>query len=184
MNTNTQTAIFAGGCFWCTEAVFQNIKGVISATSGYIGGSMEDANYSKVSSGKTDHAEAIQIEFDPQIISYKELLYVFFYTHNPTTLNQQGADTGTQYRSGIFYFDDEQKKTIDKVVEELTQEHIFDTEIVTEINPATEFFSAESYHQNYFRENQDKPYCQIVIFPKIEKLKAKFLHILKDDRVL
>lgn len=179
-----EKAIFAGGCFWCTEAVFENIKGVIKVTSGYIGGSVSMPSYDQVSMGKTGHAEAIEIEFDSEIISYKELLYIFFYTHNPTTLNQQGADTGTQYRSALFYFSDKQKSEIDSVVKELSDEKVFEKEIVTEILLVTEFYPAETYHQNYFKENQDKPYCQIVIFPKIEKLKAKFSHLLKDDRVL
>ncbi len=179
-----QKAIFAGGCFWCTEAVFQNLKGVQSVTSGYIGGKVENPTYDQISMGKTGHAEAIQIEFDSEEISYKELLYVFFYTHNPTTLNQQGADTGTQYRSAIFYFSDEQKSDIESVMSELISEKVFDIEIVTEINPVTEFYNAEDYHQNYFKDNAEKPYCQIVIFPKIEKLKSKFSHLLKNDRAI
>lgn len=176
----TQKAIFAGGCFWCTEAVFQNLKGVASVTSGYIGGANANPTYDQVSSGKTGHAEAIQIEFDPSLITYKELLYVFFYTHNPTTLNQQGNDVGTQYRSAIFYLSEEQKGNIESVMAELGSEGVFDKEIVTDVLPATEFYAAEAYHQNYYRENADKPYCQIVIFPKIEKLKAKFSHLLKN----
>jgi peptide-methionine (S)-S-oxide reductase len=180
----TEKAVFAGGCFWCTEAVFQNLKGVISVVSGYIGGTVKNPSYDQVSMGKTGHAEAIEIEFDSSVISYKELLYVFFYTHNPTTINQQGADVGTQYRSAIFYMTDEQKDMINLVVQELENEKIFDSEIVTEINPMQEFYSAEKYHQNYFNENQEKTYCQIIIFPKIEKLKSKFSHLLKDDRTI
>lgn len=179
-----QKAIFAGGCFWCTEAVFQNLKGVIKVTSGYVGGSVKNPSYDQVSIGKTGHAEAIKIEFNPEVITYKDLLNVFFYTHNPTTLNQQGADTGTQYRSAIFYFDEGQKNDIDSVMKNLIEEKIFDKEIVTEINPVEEFYTAEEYHQNYFKNNSEKPYCQIVIFPKIEKLKSKFSHLLKDDRAI
>lgn len=180
----SQKTIFAGGCFWCTEAVFQNLKGVEKVTSGYIGGTIDNPSYDQVSIGKTGHAEAIEIEFDPGQVSFRDLVYVFFYTHNPTTLNQQGADVGTQYRSAIFYFTDEQKQIIESVIKELENEMVFDGPIVTEIKPTTEFFPAESYHQNYFAENQEKPYCQIVIFPKIEKLKSKFSHLLKDDRAI
>ena len=128
-----EKAIFAGGCFWCTEALFINVKGVQKVVSGYIGGNNENPTYEQVSTGKTGHVEAIQIEFDPQMISYKELLYIFFYTHNPTTLNQQGADIGTQYRSAIFYFSDEQKKSIEEIIQELTNEKIFDKEIITDM---------------------------------------------------
>lgn len=176
----TEKTIFAEGCFWCTEAVFQNLRGVTSVVSGYIGGANANPTYQQVSSGTTGHAEAIEITFDSEQISFKELLYVFFYTHNPTTVNQQGNDVGTQYRSGIFYINDEQKLIIDEVIGELEGEHVFDMPIVTDVLPATEFYPAEGYHQNYFNENADKPYCQIIIFPKIEKLKAKFSHLLKD----
>ena len=177
---NIQTAIFAGGCFWCTEAVFQDLKGVTSVVSGYIGGSNANPTYDQVSSGITGHAEAIKIEFDSSEISYKELLYVFFYTHDPTTLNQQGNDIGTQYRSAIFYTSDAQKADVESFISELTSERVFDKEIVTDVLPVTEFYPAEGYHQNYFKENAEKPYCQIIIFPKIEKLKAKFTHLLNN----
>ncbi len=179
-----EKAIFAGGCFWCTEAIFQNLRGVINVTSGYIGGTIDNPTYDQVSMGKTGHTEAIEIEFDSDEITYKELLYVFFYTHNPTTLNQQGADTGTQYRSAIFYYNDVQKELIESVIHELTKEKIFDKDIVTEVNPIAPFYTAEEYHQNYFAENSEKPYCQIVIFPKLEKLKSKFSHLLKNDRAI
>lgn len=179
-----EKAIFAGGCFWCTEAVFQNLKGVSKVTSGYIGGTISNPTYDQVSMGKTGHTEAIEIEFNSEEITYKELLYVFFYTHNPTTLNQQGADTGTQYRSAIFYYNDIQKELIESVMRELTEEKIFDKEILTEVNPVVPFYTAEKYHQNYFAENSEKPYCQIVIFPKLEKLKSKFSHLLKNDRAI
>jgi peptide-methionine (S)-S-oxide reductase len=180
----TEKAIFAGGCFWCTEAVFQNLKGVSNVISGYIGGTVQNPSYDQVSMGKTGHTEAIEIEFDPSVISYKELLYVFFYTHNPTTINQQGADIGTQYRSAIFYNSNDQKDMISLVMEELKNEGIYNTDIVTEVNPAEKFYLAETYHQNYFNQNKEKTYCQIVIFPKIEKLKSKFSHLLKDDRAI
>lgn len=177
---NTERALFAGGCFWCTEAVFQDVRGVLRVTSGYIGGVTERPSYEQVSSGQTGHAEAIEIVFDPTQISYRELLYIFFYTHNPTTLNQQGNDVGTQYRSAIFYTSQEQKAEIKAVMEELEQEHVFAEPVVTEVVPEAQFYPAEQYHQNYFKENSEKPYCQIVIFPKVEKLKAKFAHLLKD----
>lgn len=175
----TERAIFAGGCFWCTEAVFQDLKGVSSVVSGYVGGQTENPSYEQVSSGRTGHAEAIEITFDPAVILYRELLYVFFYTHNPTTLNRQGNDVGTQYRSAVFYTSEEQKHAIDDVMRELTDEHVFDQPIVTEINTEMPFYKAEDYHQKYFKENPEKPYCQIIIFPKIEKLRAKFSHLLK-----
>jgi peptide-methionine (S)-S-oxide reductase len=180
MDTHTQRAIFAGGCFWCTEAVFQDLKGVVSVTSGYVGGSTERPTYEQVSSGKTGHAEAIEIVFDPEQVSYKELLYVFFYTHNPTTPGRQGNDVGTQYRSAIFYTSEEQRSQIEEVMRELEAEKVFDEPVVTEVLPEAPFYSAEEYHQNYFKENPEKPYCQIVIFPKVEKLRAKFSHLLKD----
>lgn len=179
-----QKAIFAGGCFWCTEAVFVNLKGVQHVVSGYIGGTVENPTYEQVCNGNTGHVEAIQIEFDSEQITYTDLLYVFFYTHNPTTVNQQGNDIGTQYNSAIFYFDQKQKEDIEKVIQQLEEEKVFDKKIITDVRKAETFYSAEKYHQNYYEENSDKPYCQIVIFPKIEKLKNKFKHLLKDDRVL
>lgn len=181
---NTKKAIFAGGCFWCTEAIFQNLKGVLSVVSGYIGGTEPFPTYSKVSTGLTGYNEAIEIEFNPLEISFKELVYVFFYTHNPTTLNQQGVDSGTQYKSAIYYFSEEQKRIVEEVQTELEHENIFESKIVTELNPVMQFYPAEKYHQNYFNENPTKSYCEIVIFPKIEKLKAKFSHLLKDDRTV
>lgn len=179
-----QYAIFAGGCFWCTEAVFKNLIGVKQVTPGYIGGTPETATYEMVSSGTTEHVEAIRIMFDPTQITYRDLLHVFFYTHNPTTLNKQGADTGTQYRSAIYYASLEQKECITQVMDELQREGIFDNPIVTEVHAldAFEFFDAEQYHHDYFESNPQKPYCQIVIFPKIQKLRAKFSHLLSDDR--
>lgn len=179
MDTTSERAIFAGGCFWCTEAVFQDLKGVSSVRSGYVGGSVENPTYEQVSSGRTGHAEAIEIIFDPAQISYRELLYVFFYTHNPTTLDRQGNDVGTQYRSAVFYTSKEQKREIESVLRELETEKVFADPVVTEIRPEAPFYTAEEYHQNYFKENSEKPYCQIVIFPKVEKLKAKFSHLLK-----
>lgn len=179
-----EKAIFAGGCFWCTEAVFQNLKGVISVQSGYTGGTVANPTYEQVCNGNTGHVEAIEIEFNPEEISYRDLLYVFFYTHNPTTVNRQGNDIGTQYNSVIFYFNEKQKEEIQKIIRELEEEKVFDEKIITEIRQAEIFYPAEHYHQNYFAQNQDKPYCQIIIFPKIEKLRNKFKHLLKDDRVL
>lgn len=157
------------GCFWCTEAVFQQLKGVTKVTSGYSGGDMDNPSYDDVSSGSSGHAEVTQIEFNPGEISYKDLLYVFFHIHNPTTMNRQGADVGTQYRSVIFYHDDEQKKVAEEALIEAQKD--YDEKIVTEIVPFQSFYPAEKYHQNYYKNNQDFPYCQIVIDPKIQKLK-------------
>jgi peptide-methionine (S)-S-oxide reductase len=175
-----EEAVFAGGCFWCTEALFKSLKGVISVTSGYSGGSMENPSYEKVSGGATGHAEAIKIEFNPNVISYGDLLTVFFNTHNPTTLNRQGDDVGTQYRSVIFYTSDAQKIAAEKFVAELTESKAYDKPIVTEIKPFAKFYPAESYHQNYYEQNKNAPYCEIVIAPKIEKLQKRFSALLKN----
>jgi peptide-methionine (S)-S-oxide reductase len=172
-------AVFGGGCFWCTEALFKSLKGVISVKSGYAGGNEADANYARVSSGQTGHAECIQIEFDPEKIDYGDLLSVFFNTHDPTTLNQQGADIGTQYRSVIFYTTLEQKTEAENLIKELNEAHAYEKSVVTELEPLTAFYEAEDYHKNYYEEHPEAAYCQIVIAPKLEKLQKRFGELLK-----
>ena len=174
-------ATFGNGCFWCTEAVFQRLKGVHSVTSGYSGGSVKDPTYRQVCTGTTGHAEALQITYDPASISYEELLEVFWQTHDPTTLNRQGNDVGTQYRSVIFYHSDKQKELAQEYKKKLNVSGAFAQPIVTEIVPFTEFYRAEDYHQNYFNEHPDEPYCRIMITPKLEKLKKVFHDKLKIE---
>lgn len=183
-----QKATFGGGCFWCTEAIFKRIKGVLSVESGYAGGDMENPSYEKVSSGKTGHAEAVQLTFDPKVISFEKLLEIFWATHDPTTKNRQGADVGTQYRSVIFYHNDDQKKIAEKSKEE--HKNDFREKIVTDILPFKKFYKAEEYHQNYYDTYQqavafgDKfanSYCSLVIDPKIQKLIAKFNDQVKEE---
>ena len=175
----TEIATFAGGCFWCTEAVYEHIKGVISVTSGYTGGTFKNPTYKEITTGKTGHAEAIQIKYNPAEVSYNDLLYIFFLTHDPTTLNKQGADIGTQYRSAIYYHSEEQKELALKMIELIENEKIYKSKIVTEIQSATIFYKAEDYHQNYYENNKFQPYCQVVINPKIDKLKKLFKEKLK-----
>lgn len=174
-----ETATFAGGCFWCTEAIFKRLKGVESVISGYSGGKVENPTYEEVCSGTTGHAEAIQIEFDSKTISYEKLLEVFFKLHDPTTLNKQGNDVGSQYRSAIFYHNEEQRKLAEKIKSKMQK--IYEDKIVTEIVPFSDFYKAEGYHQNYFESNKNAPYCQVVIDPKIQKLYKEFGKITKDD---
>lgn len=174
-----EIATLGEGCFWCSEAIFQRLKGVIKVESGYSGGNVPNPSYEAVCTGKTGHAEVVQITFDPLIISYKELLEIFFSTHDPTTLNRQGADVGTQYRSVIFYHNDEQRKTAEKLKEELNKSKIWENPIVTEISPFKNFYKAEDYHQNYYNNNSHQPYCSFVISPKLEKLKKYFKSKLK-----
>lgn len=176
-----EIATFAGGCFWCTEAVFKRLKGVISVVSGYSGGTTENPTYEDVCSGKTGHAEAIQITFDPSIISYALLLDVFWATHNPTTKNQQGNDIGTQYKSVIFYHSEKQKQIAQDSKTKLEKEDRYKDPIVTEIVPFTAFYKAEGHHQNYYDRNQQYPYCQFVIDPKIQKLYKDFKDDLKEE---
>jgi peptide-methionine (S)-S-oxide reductase len=173
-------ATFAGGCFWCTEAVFLELKGVYSVTSGYIGGTVPNPTYKDVCTGLTGHAEAIQIEYDPTIVSFQQLLEVFFATHDPTTLNRQGADVGTQYRSGIFVHDPEQQRIAVEIIRALDQRRVFPGRIVTEVTPASTFYPAEDYHQNYFANNPFQPYCQAVAAPKVAKVRKAFKELLKD----
>ncbi len=174
-----QVATFGNGCFWCTEAVFQNLEGVEKVESGYSGGSKPNPTYEAVCSGLTGHAEVLQITYDPQKISFDELLEVFWKTHDPTTLNRQGADVGTQYRSVIFYHDDEQRRLSEAYKQKLDAAGAFPRPIVTEISPLKAFFKAEDYHQNYFNQNGHNPYCQMVVRPKVEKFQKVFAGKLK-----
>jgi peptide-methionine (S)-S-oxide reductase len=178
---NIQKITFGNGCFWCTEAIFQTLKGVTSVTSGYMGGHTKNPTYAEVCTGDTGHAEVIQLEYDADIISFDELLLVFFRTHNPTTLNRQGNDVGTQYRSAIFYHIDEQRQQSEAMIKTLTAEKVFDKPIVTEITPASEFYKAEDYHQNYFAENSSKSYCAFVIQPKLNKFAKEFTDKIKPE---
>ncbi len=172
-------ATLAGGCFWCTEAIFARLKGVSSIQPGYAGGQDQSPTYDEVSAGNTGHAEAIQFFYDPEIISYADLLRIFFHLHDPTTLNRQGPDTGTQYRSAIFFHDAQQEKTTREMIRELQPE--FDQPIVTEIRPYQTFYLAEDYHHDYYRQHGDAPYCQLVIEPKIKKLLAKYRDRVKPE---
>lgn len=176
-----EIATLAGGCFWCTEALFKRLKGVSSVLPGYTGGTTESPTYEDVCEGTTGHAEAIQIVFDPTQISYEKILQVFFHTHNPTTLNQQGNDHGTQYRSAIFYHTDVQKNTAQKIIREIEKEKVYDGAIVTEIVPFTVFYEAENYHKNYFDNNDTAPYCNIIISPKIHKLLNLYSNDVKSE---
>lgn len=169
----------AGGCFWCLEAVFDEVKGVESVESGYMGGTTANPNYEQVCSGKTGHAEVVQIAFDPAMVSFKEILEVFFVMHDPTTLNRQGNDAGTQYRSAIFYHSPEQKVQAEQVINNLNGAHIWSSPIVTEVVPAQTFYHAEGYHQDYFLRNPAQPYCMLVVAPKVAKLRKHFLGKLK-----
>ncbi len=172
-------AVFGGGCFWCTEAVFERLQGVESVTSGYTGGNVANPTYEQVSSGTTRHAEVIKIKYDPTQIQYEDLLNVFFATHDPTTLNKQGNDSGTQYRSAIFYSDHSQATTAKKYIEDLDKSGTFKSPIVTEIKSLGDFFPAEDYHQKFYDNNSKYPYCTFVIDPKVAKLREKFAHLLK-----
>jgi len=174
-----QVATLAGGCFWCLEAVFDELQGVVSVESGYSGGHVPYPTYQQVCEGDTGHAEVVQITFDPEIISYRDLLRVFFTIHDPTTLNRQGNDIGTQYRSAIFYHDEEQKKIAEEVIAELEAAHVWDDPIVTEVTPFEAFYRAEEYHQEYFARNRFQPYCQFVVAPKVAKFRQKFTEKLK-----
>lgn len=175
------TAFFAGGCFWCTEAIFQRLKGVVKVTSGYIGGNVADPTYEEVCDKTTGHAEAVQILFDPQIISFDELLEVFFKTHDPTTLNRQGNDAGTQYRSVVFYTNLVQKEKTEYYIKQLNIEKVYPNPIVTFVVAASPFYTAESYHQNYYNNNSSQGYCRYVIQPKLEKFEKIFKDKLKTN---
>jgi len=181
MNTNLHTATLAGGCFWCLEAVFDDVKGVHGVESGYAGGAMANPSYREVCNGNTGHAEVVQIHFDPSVVSYHDLLNVFFAIHDPTTMNRQGADVGTQYRSAIFYHDDEQKMVAEELVKSLNAQKIWDKPIVTEVAKLDKFYMAEDYHQEYFARNPYQPYCQAVVAPKVSKFRKHFLEMLKKQ---
>ena len=175
----TEQATLAGGCFWCLEAVYDQLKGVEKVDSGYTGGRRPNPTYEQVCTGVTGHAEAVQITYDPQKISYGDLLDIFFTIHDPTTLNRQGADIGTQYRSAIYYHNDEQKRIAEQKIAELTEQNIWDNPIVTEIAPLTEYYMAEEYHRDYYERNPAAGYCQVVIAPKVAKARKQFLEKLK-----
>jgi peptide-methionine (S)-S-oxide reductase len=180
MNTsNHEVATLAGGCFWCLDAVFRGLKGVEQVVSGYAGGTVPNPSYEAVCTGRTGHAEVVQVTFDPAILSYRDLVEVFFGIHDPTTLNRQGADVGTQYRSAIYYHSLEQERTAREVIAALEREQVFDAPIVTEVAPATEFYPAEEYHQDYFRRNPGQGYCRAVIAPKVAKFRKEHLERLK-----
>ncbi len=174
-----ETAIFAGGCFWCTESIFKSLKGVEKVVPGYTGGKIKNPTYEQVCNGDTGHAEAVKITYDPGQISYEELLQVFFATHDPTTLNRQGNDVGTQYRSAIFYTTSKQKELAAAYIKFLNESNVFDDYIVTEVVPEAPFYEAEDYHKNYLENNPDNPYCQFVVLPKLEKFRKKFKSKLK-----
>ncbi len=178
-STTTETATLAGGCFWCLEAVFNELRGVERVVSGYAGGEVPRPTYQAVCEGTTGHAEVTQITFDPKVASFKELLQVFFTIHDPTTLNRQGADVGTQYRSAIFYHTPEQREAAEQVVAELEAARVWDQPIVTEVAPLPEFYPAEDYHQEYFQRNQNQPYCRAVVAPKVAKFRSKFMEQMK-----
>lgn len=176
-----ETATFGAGCFWCTEAVFQKLKGVSRVESGYMGGTLENPTYKDVCNGDTGHAEVIQVDYNPEEISFEELLLVFFKTHDPTTLNRQGNDIGTQYRSAIFYHTTEQRDQANEMIDNLTKDLVFDRPIVTEVVPVSDFYKAEGYHQNYFNLNSGQSYCAFVIQPKLDKFIKQFKDKLKTE---
>lgn len=175
-----ETIVFGGGCFWCTEAVFKMIKGVSSVVPGYSGGTVPNPTYEQVSSGNTGHAECTKVDYDPSQVSFRNLLTVFFGSHDPTTLNRQGNDTGTQYRSVIFYTTESQKEEIEKYIKEINDSNELGRAIVTEVLPLGEFYEAEDYHKDYFANNPGNPYCSIVINPKLEKVQKEFRELLKE----
>ena len=175
----TETAVLGGGCFWCLEAVYQEMEGVLSVESGYMGGKTANPTYEDVCSGRTGHAEVVRVTFDPDITPFREVLEVFFAIHDPTTRNRQGNDVGTQYRSVIFYTSDEQRHTAEQIIRELDAERVWSNPIVTEIQPATAFYRAEDYHQEYFRNNPQQPYCSYIVAPKVQKFRKKFAGKLK-----
>ena len=179
MGNDLMVATLAGGCFWCLEAVYDELKGVESVESGYSGGQVPNPSYEDVCDGDTGHAEVVQIHFDPSVISYADLLHVFFTIHDPTTLNRQGNDVGTQYRSAIFYHNEEQKRTAEEVIREIEAEKVWNAPIVTEVKPFDQFYMAEKYHQEYFKNNPFQGYCRVVIAPKVTKFRQKFVDRLK-----
>ncbi len=180
---NLEKATFAGGCFWCTEAVFQQLKGVSRVTSGYIGGQTVNPTYEQICSGDTGHAEATEIAYDPKEITFAELLEVHFKTHDPTSLNRQGNDVGTQYRSSVFYHTPQQKAAAEEIISELNEQKVYSDPIVTEVVPASEFYVAEAYHQDYYSNNPRQGYCAMVITPKVEKFRKIFADKIREDSV-
>jgi peptide-methionine (S)-S-oxide reductase len=180
-NKTTQIATLANGCFWCSEAIFKRLKGVKSVLPGYSGGMVENPSYEEVCTGKTGHAESIQIEFDPTVTPYEKILDVFWHTHDPTTLNRQGNDVGTQYRSAIFYHDQKQKELAEKSKRDLEKAGVYKNPIVTEITPFKNFYVAEDYHKNYYEEHQDAPYCNFVIDPKMQKLLLNYRNDVRKE---
>ncbi|MDR5683727.1 MAG: peptide-methionine (S)-S-oxide reductase MsrA [Armatimonadota bacterium] len=174
-----EVATLAGGCFWCLEAVFDEVRGVVNVVSGYAGGHVPNPAYEQVCTGTTGHAEVVQVTFDPEVISYRDLLQIFFAIHDPTTPDRQGPDVGPQYRSAIFYHDDRQRRIAEQVIEELGSRGIWDDPIVTEVTPLQAFYPAEDYHQEYFRRNPDQPYCRAVVAPKVAKFRREHLDRLK-----
>lgn len=183
MGTNSQTVVLAGGCFWCIEAIFDDLQGVLSVESGYSGGHLPNPTYRQVCSGETGHAEVVRVTFDPALISYDDLLRVFFTIHDPTTLNRQGHDIGTSYRSAIFYLDEEQKHAAQAVIAELSAARLWADPIVTEVTPFEAFYLAEDYHQEYFANNPSQPYCAAVVAPKVAKFRKQYTERLKKNRV-
>jgi len=181
MNTNYEMITLAGGCFWCLEAVYDEVKGVISVDSGYSNGNVANPTYKAVCTGLTGHAEVVKIVYDPAVISTRDILNVFFAIHDPTTLNRQGADVGTQYRSGIYYHTPEQKEIAENLIKELTAQKIFDNPIVTEVDAIKDFYIAEDYHQEYYVNNKFQPYCMAVISPKVNKFRKHYLELLKKQ---
>lgn len=179
MEQREERATLAGGCFWCLEAVFADLRGVARVVSGYAGGEVTNPTYQAVCSGTTGHAEVVQVTYDPQVVSFAELLEVFFTIHDPTTLNRQGGDIGTQYRSAIFYHSPEQKEIAERLISEFDSRHVWDAPIITEVAPLEVFYPAEDYHQEYYENNQNQPYCRAVIAPKVSKFRQKYLEKLK-----
>jgi peptide-methionine (S)-S-oxide reductase len=180
--TDNRIATLGGGCFWCLDAVFRELEGVHDVISGYAGGRVPNPTYREVCSGRTGHAEVVQVVFDPAVLSYRDVLRLFFTFHDPTTLNRQGADVGTQYRSVIFYHDEEQRADAEEVMREFTESNVWRAPLVTELAPLTTFYPAEDYHQDYFRNNPDQPYCQAVVAPKVGKLRKHFYERLRAAR--
>ena len=176
---NLEFATFGNGCFWCTEAIFNQLEGVVKVEPGYAGGKVQNPTYKEVCSGSTGHAEVIRVTYNDDVIGYRELLDVFFNTHNPTTLNRQGADVGTQYRSAVFYHNEKQKNEAEKIIAELEDEKVFDDKIITEVTKVNNYFAAENYHQDYYNNNKNQGYCRMVINPKLEKFTKKYKAKLK-----
>jgi len=181
MKTSFETITLAGGCFWCLEAVYDEVKGVLSVESGYANGHVKNPSYRAVCNGDTGHAEVVQVKFDPSVITFKDILNIFFVIHDPTTLNRQGADVGTQYRSGIYYHTPEQKEVAEQTIRELAAQKVWGSPIVTEVEPIKDFYIAEEYHQEYFVNNPNQPYCMAVVAPKVSKFRKHFLELWKKQ---